>query len=106
MRLGGVDLSMAVLRPPLIFGDSVQIAASDHVALFERAMELLGRDHEVYECDDCHGKKKVPCQCECGNSRHYRVCGACNGTGEEIVFLRDMSPKQLAQVIAEEEASA
>lgn len=39
--------------------------------------------HGIELCAECKGSGRVPCECECGASRHTRECGSCDGTGSD-----------------------
>lgn len=74
----------ALLRGPLLFGDSLQIrllaldAAAEELAAIAESIEI--------ECDNCHGRGTV--KCDCDNCTGHDCC-MCDGDGQTDPPSRD-----------------
>jgi hypothetical protein len=67
-----VDQAKRILRPPLIFGNEVQIAAVHVIEALES-----GEPEEEKPCPECHGSGEIECD-HCGS---IVACEECDGSG-------------------------
>lgn len=84
-----------VLKAPLVFGNDEQIEASNLVAAYEEASELMKRLPKV-TCKRCKGEGTLDCTCTGCDDEHSRSCPDCNGTGDQN--QEDLDSENLADL--------